>query len=109
MGAVGGFCCPVPPEPRLSLMQRQRAPHDCHWHLSYGPITAEPCRAKDASLPRVSSLFRPHRVAAPDHLSDPSPPHWMVEAPGTAPGSTTFIPHTVYRHSRQAGGQACSL
>ena len=29
---VGGFCCPVPPEPRLSLMQRQRAPH-CHWHL----------------------------------------------------------------------------
>jgi len=30
---VGGFCCPVPPEPRLSLMQRQRAPHDCHWHL----------------------------------------------------------------------------
>ena len=31
-GEMGGFCCPVPPEPRLSLMQRQRAPH-CHWHL----------------------------------------------------------------------------
>ena len=57
---VGGFCCPVPPEPRLSLMQRQRAPLCCHWHLSYGPITAEPCRAKDTSLPRVSSLCRPH-------------------------------------------------
>ena len=56
---VGGFCCPVPPEPRLSLMQRQRAPH-CHWHLWISPITAVPCRAKGGSLPRVSSLFRPH-------------------------------------------------
>ena len=28
----GGFCCPVPPEPRLSLMQRRRAPH-YRWHL----------------------------------------------------------------------------
>lgn len=26
---------------------------------------------------------------------------WMVEAPGTAPGSTTLIPRTVYRHSRR--------
>jgi hypothetical protein len=26
----------------------------------------------------------------------------MVEAPGTAPGSTTIIPRTVYRHSQQA-------
>src|SRR5579875_3915820 len=25
----------------------------------------------------------------------------MVEAPGTAPGSTTLIPRTVYRHSRK--------
>ncbi len=25
-----------------------------------------------------------------------------MEAPGTAPGSTMFIPRTVYRHSRQA-------
>ncbi len=24
----------------------------------------------------------------------------MVEAPGTAPGSATLIPHDVYRHSR---------
>ena len=59
---VGGFCCPVPPEPRLSLMQRQRAPH-CHWHLWISPITAVQCRAKGRSLPRVSSLFRPHWVA----------------------------------------------
>jgi hypothetical protein len=27
----------------------------------------------------------------------------MVEAPGTAPGSTTLIPRTVYRHSRRTG------
>jgi len=27
----------------------------------------------------------------------------MVEAPGTAPGSTTIIPRTVYHHSLQAG------
>jgi hypothetical protein len=27
----------------------------------------------------------------------------MVEAPGTAPGSVTFIPHSVYRHSRKTG------
>jgi thymidylate synthase (FAD) len=27
----------------------------------------------------------------------------MVEAPGTAPGSTTLIPRNLYRHSRQAG------
>ena len=73
-------------------MRRQRAPR-CRWHLCVGPITAEPCRAKDASLPRVSSLFRPR---APDSRV-------MVEAPGTAPGSTTLIPRTVYRHSRQAG------
>jgi len=26
----------------------------------------------------------------------------MVEAPGTAPGSTTIIPRIVYRHSQQA-------
>ncbi len=26
-----------------------------------------------------------------------------MEMPGTAPGSTTFIPRAVYRHSRQAG------
>src|SRR5579863_8187984 len=37
-----------------------------------------------------------------------SPPHpaqrgQLVEAPGTAPGSTTLIPRTVYRHSRQTG------
>src|SRR5580658_8790479 len=57
-------------------------------------MTAEPCRAKSGSLPRVSSLFRP-RI--------PHNPGELVEAPGTAPGSTTLIPRTVYRHSRQAG------
>src|ERR1700733_5931649 len=37
---------------------------------------------------------------------EPVSPPWcprraMVEAPGTAPGSTTLIPRTVYRHSRR--------
>ena len=26
-----------------------------------------------------------------------------MEAPGTAPGSATLIPHSVYRHSRRTG------
>ncbi len=48
---------------------------------------------KRASLPRVSSLFRPHSAVT----------QGLVEAPGTAPGSTTLIPSTVYHHSRRAG------
>ena len=40
----------------------------------------------------MSSLCRPlHRL---------SPKGGLVEAPGTAPGSTTLIPRIVYRHSR---------
>jgi hypothetical protein len=50
-------------------------------------MTAEQCRAKSVSLPRVSSLFRPHIQPG------------LVETPGTAPGSTTVIPRTVYRRS----------
>ena len=47
-------------------------------------MTAEPCRAKAAPLPRASSLFRP-----PVHLLGPPPTLGLevVEAPGTAPGS----------------------
>jgi hypothetical protein len=42
---------------------------------------------------------------------EPVSPPQMVEAPGTAPGSTTIIPHTVYRHSQQAddGYLCCSV
>ena len=60
---VGGFCCPVPPEPRLRPLFRQRAASVTVLSLALvnGPITAEPCRAKTVSLPRASILFRPHR------------------------------------------------
>ncbi len=37
----------------------------------------------------MSSLYRPR-----------THPERMVEAPGTAPGSTTLIPTAVYHHSR---------
>jgi len=57
-------------------------------------MTAVSCRAKDRSLPRVSSLFRPHKPKDISALGE------MVEAPGTAPGSTTLIPTAVYRHSQ---------
>src|SRR5580704_12437060 len=50
---VGGFCCPVPPEPRVALGFhsrwgiRPRVPHvPCYrWHVRFGPISAVPCRA----------------------------------------------------------------
>ncbi len=57
------------------------------------PITAESCRAKTMSLLRASILFRPrHKILLLQDL--------MVEAPGTAPGSATSIPQSVYHHSR---------
>lgn len=61
----------------------------------FSPITAVQCRAKGRSLPRVSSLFRPHP-------SEPRGRIVMVETPGTAPGSTTIIPRSVYHHSQGA-------
>ena len=63
-------------------------------NYSFGPITAEPCRAKAQPLRPRRSCFAPsisHRL------------RWfMVEAPGTAPGSDGFITLPVYRHSRIA-------
>jgi hypothetical protein len=53
------------------------------------------CRACFAPMLPDLLALRTRRCAA----IDPE----MVEAPGTAPGSTTLISHTVYRHSRQAG------
>src|SRR3546814_697871 len=88
---VGGFCCPVPPEPRLLLMQQQRV-RRYRSHLENGPMTVVPCRAKTTPLPRASILFRPHDTGRRAG--------GLVEAPGTAPGSATLIPCGVYRHSR---------
>ena len=63
---VGGFCCPVPPGPRLHCLRSESERlmiviGTC----SFGPMTAEPCRAKSEPLPRVSSLFRPLCPARP--------------------------------------------
>ena len=43
------------------------------------------------------------RTAGPKPLKSLERSANLVEAPGTAPGSTMFIPRTVYHHSRQAG------
>ena len=118
---VGGFCCPVPPEPRLAVFRQRRRMQRCYRsHLRYSPMTAVQCRAKDGSLPHMSSLFRPLigradliqttrlrrfviRAAGSEPNNSFGPSACLVEAPGTAPGSIMFIPRTVYHHSRQAG------
>src|SRR5690606_15925255 len=94
---MGGFCCPAPPGPRLPSV-RQRVQRSYRWHLGFGPITAVPCRAKAGPLLRTSILVRPQQQRV--HSSSAA---LVVEAPGTAPGSVTSIPASVYRHSRQAG------
>ncbi len=58
--------------------------------------TVVPCRAKVHPLRRRRSYFAPIKCG----LLTPGP--YVVEAPGTAPGSDQFITKTVYRHSRQA-------
>ncbi len=45
-----------------------------------------------------SILFRPHQK--PFSLELRLPEWFLVEAPGTAPGSDRFITQVVYRHSR---------
>ncbi len=101
---VRGFCCPVPLQPRFPSYTRQRVLLHYRSHLHFGPITAVPCRAKAGSLLRTSILVRPHMVMAlVQNLTAllNFPPINLVEAPGTAPGSATFIPHDAYRHSRR--------
>src|SRR5579859_4467359 len=51
----------------------------------FGPITAEPCRAKAHPLRPRRSYFAPARRQMTDHVCP------RVEAPGTAPGSAGFI------------------
>ncbi len=72
----------------------------------YGPITAEPYRAKASPLHPRRSYFAP--ISCPPkrgglRKTRPQPDGQMVEAPGTAPGSDRFIATAIYRHSRQAG------
>jgi len=72
----------------------------------YGPITAEPYRAKARPLHPRRSYFAP--ISCPPNSGGfretrPQPHGQVVEAPGTAPGSDRFIATAIYRHSRQAG------
>jgi hypothetical protein len=61
----------------------------------FGPITAEPCRAKTCLLRSRRSYFAPIKNPPLEFRAG-----LMVEAPGTAPGSEEFITTVVYRHSR---------
>ncbi|PZR94000.1 MAG: hypothetical protein DI537_09220 [Stutzerimonas stutzeri] len=41
------------------LTRRQQPEHCCRWQLCNGPITAEPCRAKEQPLHPRRSYFAP--------------------------------------------------
>src|SRR5712691_8534485 len=62
-------------------------------NFEFGPITAEPCRAKARPLRPRRSCFAPVQTR---------PRRAWVEAPGTAPGSEGFIATAIYRHSQLA-------
>src|SRR5215467_676518 len=89
----GGFCCQVPPNPACRSLTRQDFRSVFQTALrslgnrsivvvgnyEFGPITAEPCRAKARPLRPRRSYFAPADTARFQAAS--------VEAPGTAPGS----------------------
>jgi len=53
--------------------------------------------SKSSIFTPLSILFRPHqKPVCKDFVID----RFLVEAPGTAPGSNRFITSTVYRHIR---------
>ncbi|CCQ72815.1 protein of unknown function [Magnetospira sp. QH-2] len=94
---VGGFCCQVPPEPRCySLLSGNSKCLIIVGISQSGPITVGTMPDESKSLYYARrSYFAP--ITSPPN----SPPDGlMVEAPGTAPGSATLIPLSVYRHSR---------
>src|SRR5262252_7744723 len=107
----GGFCCQVPPNPACRSLPRQGFRSVFQTALrslgnrsivvvgnyEFGPITAEPCRAKARPLRPRRSYFAPTDAAALRLAAAAS-----VEAPGTAPGSDRFITTAIYRHSRLA-------
>jgi hypothetical protein len=97
----GGFCCQVPPNPALkcylqglnfgtitALRGKSHRSIVVVGNYKFGPMTAEPCRAKDHPLHSPSNLFRPRRNLSCVLLDAPQA---LVEAPGTAPGSEELI------------------
>ena len=70
-------------------------------NYKFSPITVVQCRAKVRSLHPRRSYFAPikNRPEIQDWAR-----RFMVEAPGTAPGSEWLITSAVYRHSRHEAG-----
>src|SRR4051812_37454940 len=112
----GGFCCQVPPNPACRSLTRQdfnsvfQTALRSLGHRSivvvgnygFGPITAEPCRAKARPLRPRRSCFDPVTGVEGKAAWPAFHPLELVESPGTAPGSERFITTPVYRHSRLA-------
>ena len=56
-------------------------------------------------MPSKSSIFTPLSILFRPHHKPVVEDRFVVEAPGTAPGSNRLIPSTVYRHSRTEARQ----
>ena len=97
---VEGLLLPGAPPNRACLI-KQRGPNRYHWHLYKRPANGGTIPGKKPVFRHVSILFRPHAVRRVS--TEPGETGKLVEAPGTAPGSTVLITQAVYRHSRQAG------
>jgi hypothetical protein len=96
----GASVARCPPDRAYLTEVKQRVPYGCccRWQLQVWPGNGGTMPSESKTpLPRASSLFRPHTETS--GLSIPR--EKMVEAPGTAPGSATLIPSSIYRHSRR--------
>lgn len=51
-------------------------------------------------MPSEKSIFTPLSILFRPHQKPVLPDQFLVEAPGTAPGSNRFITPLIYRHSR---------
>src|SRR3984893_14201172 len=116
----GGFCCQVPPDPALkcylqglnfgtitALRGNSHRSIVVVSNYNFGPMTAEPCRAKDRPLHSPSNLFRPRRNPSLPRLG--SRLRAWVEAPGTAPGSEELISTSFIAIAAQGGGGNISV
>ena len=81
---------------RTAIKQLDELPHSCHLQLEYSPITAVQCRTKTQSLHPRRSYFAP--IKSHSEHKVPLAEWFLVEAPGTAPGSEWFISQAIYRH-----------
>ena len=78
---------------KLQLTLQVPSEHSCHLQLKFSPVTAVPCRVKVNPLRPRRSCFTPIRFA--QFIQSKA---YVVEVPGTAPGSDRFIAIFVYHH-----------